>query len=138
MSPSSSVATPTSVAIESLEHLEQVLDAEACALTTLDFRAIDQATLAKEQLEAQLATSLASLRGGTAAPEAQASQHREHLDSLRTRLRTKAQHNQILLEATLRSVRGLVGALLSDAPKTYGRARSNAPAARPVLTSAVG
>ncbi len=131
-------ATSLSVAITSLEHLEAVLDAEAKALGALDFKGIDEAAHAKTKLEGRLATSLAELRTRESNADDWTPDERTQLADLRARIQTKARHNQIKLDATLRSVRGLLGALLSDAPKTYGRGRPARPPGRPVLTSAVG
>jgi hypothetical protein len=107
-----------------LTRLEQILEDEAEALRTIDVRGIDRAAHAKEALEPALARLLG-------APLS---------DDDRTRLskvRDRARQNQVRLAATLSSVRGLLRALVTDVPPSYGP-RSEPSVSRPVLTSVVG
>ena len=107
-----------------LTRLEQILEEEAEALRTVDVHGIDRAAQAKEALQ----PALAEVLGTPMSPD-------EH--ARLGRIRDRARQNQVRLAATLSTVRGLLRALVSEAPPSYGP-RSEPAIARPVLASEVG
>lgn len=125
-------------AIDLLEQLDVVLAAETEALRTVDAAAIEAAANRKEELEQQLVVVMAALRGTKIDAAA-----RRRVEALRTSVVRRSEHNLRRLQATVTSIRELVGQLTGSETTTYGpknRARGyqTATPARAVLTAEIG
>jgi len=153
------VSTRVQHAIDLLGQLDHLLEVESIALDTLDWKAIDGATQAKEALEPALEAALADLElandrerdapspeGRAPSPEgrdAPSPEGREAVSTLRERVAKRAQQNHRRLAALHNTVRGLLGALVGDERPTYGRRARGVSAygtgtSRAILTAEVG
>ena len=108
-----------------LTRLEQILEEEAEALRTVDVRGIGPGRTSE---------------GGSAARTGRGPRRSDDARRARPasgRIRDRARQNQVRLAATLSTVRGLLRALVNEAPPSYGP-RSEPAVSRPVLASEIG